>query len=260
MKKSIIGLLCLGWTLLSATDPNTVVTTIDVGSKPSGIAITPNNLFAYVANNGDNTVSVLNLTTNTVETVIADASFNQPYTITINASGTTAYVTNSNGSTITIIHIPTNTVTGTINGFDGPSGMVIAPNGIFAYVNNYGGPIAGSGNGTTVRVVNLQTNLIVGAPITVGQAPAALAITPNGAYVYVVNYVTGTLGGGTVSIIKTSNNTVIPPTITGLSGPYAISITPNGRYAYVTNFGSNKFTMTYNTSRKINIFYTTKTL
>ncbi len=223
-----------------------IVATIGVGYNPAGIAVTPDNLFAYVANNNDNTipggdtVSVLNLTTNSVVTTISDASFNQPYTITINSTGTKAYVTNSNSTTISIINIATNTVIGTIGGFDGPSGMAITPDGNTAYVNNYGGPGGvGSGNGTTVSVVNLNSNTIVDT-ITVGLAPASLAITPDGAFVYVINYVDGNPGTGTTSVIRTSDNTVTG-TIPGFSGPFGIAITPNGSYAYVTNFGSNNF-------------------
>jgi len=119
--------------------------------------------------------------------------------------------------------------------------MVITPNGKKAYVNNYGGPNGvGSGNGTTVQVVDLHNNTIIGAPITVGLAPAALAITPNGKFVYVVNYVDGNEGTGTISVIQTSNNTVVK-TIKGFSGPFAIAIDPDGKFAYVTNFGSNNF-------------------
>lgn len=224
-----------------------VVATVSVGDTPAGLAITPDGRFAYIANNNNDgipngdSVSVLDLSTNTIVTTIHDASFNQPYTVTINASGTKAYVTNSNSTTITIINIATNTVIGTIGGFDGPSGMVITPDGSTAYVNNYGSPSGlGSGNATTVRVVDLNTNTIVGSPITVGLAPASLAITPDGAFVYVINYVDGNPGTGTVSIIQTRTNTVVG-TITGFSGPFAIAITPNGKFAYVTNFGSNNF-------------------
>jgi YVTN family beta-propeller protein len=247
-----VGFLLIWSTFSFAIEPNTVVATIPVGESPAGIAVTPNNLYAYVANNnnagipGADTVSVLNLTNNTVAETISDMSFNEPYTVTINPAGTKAYVTNSGGATVTIIDLTSNTVTGTIDGFDGPSGLVITPDGTHAYVNNYGGPIVGSGNGTTVSVVDLNTNAIVGT-LTVGittllpVAPAALAITPNGAYVYVVNYVDGNPGTGTISIIRTSDNSVQLNAITGFSGPFAIAITPNGKYAYVTNFGSNNF-------------------
>lgn len=239
--------LSLATIFLRAAQPNTVVATINVGVNPAGLAITPDSRFAYVANNNNytmpnaDTVSVLNLTNNLLETTITSPVFNEPYTVTMNPAGTTAYVTNSNSTTISIINVATNTVTGTIGGFDGPSGMVITPDGATAYVNNYGGPEGvGSGNATTVRVVNLETNTIVGSPITVGLAPAALAMSPNGAFVYVINYVDGNPGTGTMSIIQTSNNTVVD-TIHGFSGPFAIAITPDGNHAYVTNFGSNNF-------------------
>ena len=232
---------------LYAAPANTVVGTVNVGVTPAGLAVTPDNKFIYVANNNNygitngDSVTVINAATNLPVLTITDASFNQPYTVTINPAGTIAYVTNSNSSTITIINIATNTVIGTITGFDGPSGMAITPDGNTAYVNNYGGPGGvGSGNGTTVRVVNLNTNLIVGPAITVGLAPASLAITPNGAFVYVINYVNGNPGTGTISVIQTSNNTVVD-TITGFSGPFAIAINPLGTLAYVTNFGSNNF-------------------
>jgi len=232
-------------TALYTAAPNTVVATINVGVTPAGIAVTPNNQFAYVANNnnysitGQDSVSVLNLANNTLATTIFDPSFDEPYTVTINAAGTKAYVTNSNGTTITIINLVTNTVLQTIPGFNGPSGMVITPDGNFAYVNNYGADGA-SGTGDTVSVVNLNTNAIVNT-LTVGLAPASLAITPDGAFVYVINYQNGNPGTGTISIIQTSNNTVTVDAINGFSGPFAIAITPNGQYAYVTNFGSNNF-------------------
>jgi YVTN family beta-propeller protein len=230
-----------------AAPANTVVATIPVGVTPAGLAVTPDNHFAYVGNNnnygiaGEDSVSVLDLTNNTLVQQINDPSFNQPYTVTINKAGTKAYVTNSNGTTVTVIDIATNTVSGIINGFDGPSGFAITPDQTTAYVNNYGGPSGVmSGNGTTVRVVNLATNSIIGAPITVGTAPAGLAVTPNGAFVYVINYIDGNPGHGTISIIRTSDNTVVG-TIPGFSGPFSIAITPDGNFAYVTDFGSNNF-------------------
>ncbi len=233
--------------IIQAVPANTVVATIPVGVTPDQVALTPDNRFLYVANSNDygitgrHSVTVINTATNLVETTINDPSFDEPYRIAINAAGTIAYVTNSNACTVSIIDIATNTVTGTIAGFDGPSGIVITPDGNFAYVNNYGAPCGvGSANATTVNVVNLNTNSIIDT-ITVGLAPAGLDITPDGAFVYVINYEDGNPGTGTISIIRTSDNTVIAPTITGFSGPFAIAIAPDGNFAYVTNFGSNDF-------------------
>jgi YVTN family beta-propeller protein len=246
-KHSFLSILLLLMPIhVYAAPANTVVATINTGVTPAGLAITANNKFAYVANNNNYTipdgdsVSVLNLTNNTVDQIISSTTFNQPYTITINAAGTLAYVTNSNSTTITVIDLTTNTVTNLIGGFDGPSGMVIIPPGNKAYVNNYGGPEGvGSGFGTTLSILDLNTNMIIGT-IIVGMAPAAMAITPDGQFVYVINYVDGNTGTGTTSVVRTSDDTVVD-TIPGFSGPFGIAITPNGKFAYVTNFGSNNF-------------------
>jgi YVTN family beta-propeller protein len=267
IKKNLQKNYFLSFLLLSipvymhAADENNVIATINVGVTPAGIGVTPNNHYAYVANNNnygidcEDTVSVLNLKKNTLKTTISDSSFNQPYTVTINHKGKKAYVTNSNSTTISVIDIKKNEVKYVIDGFDGPSGMVITPRGDKAYVNNYGGPDGvGSGNGTTVSVVDLKTRTIIGAPITVGLAPAALDISPDGKFVYVVNYVDGNPGTGTMSIIKTSNNTVVD-TITGFSGPFAIKICPDGKYAYVTNFGSNNFNPIGTTVTVVNLHH-----
>ena len=251
IKRSVICVatfLLVSPIFLSAVPANTVVATMNVGVTPAGMAITPNNNFAYVANNnnyeitGQDSVSVLDLTDNTVVTTIHHASFDAPYTVAINPAGTKAYVTNSNSTTITIIDIATNTVTDTISGFDGPSDMVISLDGTTGYVNNYGsGNPDASGSGTTIQVVDLVNNLITGAPITVDQAPVALAMTSDGAFVYVINYVDGVASHGSMQIIQTSDNTVLPTTISGFFGPFAIALTPDDKFAYVTNFGSNNF-------------------
>lgn len=229
-----------------ASHKNTVVATIEVGVTPDALAITPNNRFAYVVNNNNynianqDTVSVLDLRNNTLKETIHDSSFVEPFRIAISPDGKKAYVANSDSTTLSIISTELNKVVGIIGGFDGPSGIVITPNGKFAYVNNYGSSLGvGSGHGTTVSIVSLEINMVIGE-ITVGLAPAALAISPCGKFVYVINYVDGNPNTGTMSIISTKTNTVVD-TVFGFFGPFGIAITPNGRYAYVTNFGSNDF-------------------
>ena len=109
-----------------------------------------------------------------------------------------------------------------------------------AYVNNYGSASGvGSGNGTTVSVVDLITNQIIDT-IKVGLAPAALVLSPDNEYLYVVDYVDGEPGTGLLVIVSTATNTVID-TIPGFSGPFAIALSKYGRYTYITNFGSNNF-------------------
>ena len=224
-----------------------VIATMNNGVNPAGIAITPDGKTAYVANNnnygiaGQDTVTVLDLKNNRVKGTISDDSFMQPFSVTINPQGTRAYVTNSDGATVSVIDTGSNEVVGVIDGFDGPSGMVITSNGLIGYVTNYGGPDGlGSGNGHTVNVVDLIAQEVIGAPISVGLAPASVAISPDDQYVYTINYVDGNPDTGTMSVIQGSIQLVVN-TISGFFGPFSLAISPSGKYAYVTNFGSNNF-------------------
>lgn len=259
------------------------ISTFTTGVNPSGLAITSDGNYAYIANDnnygisGSDSVTVLDLVNNIPVTTIHSDSFDQPYTITID--GDIAYVTNSNSpptaddpGTITKIDITTNTVIGTLGtltptdgGFDGPSGLVIKDR--IGYVNNYGGPGGlESGNGHTVSVVNIDTGVLITTiemnddvplpPPASNAAPAAMAITPDGNYIYVANYVDGVTSN--VKIIDTNNNTLLPVSITGLAGPFALAVSPDGLRVYVTNFGSNNF-QPYGTSVKI-IDTTTNTI
>lgn len=250
----LIFFLCQLSSFLTAHKPNTIVATINVGVTPAGIAFTPNGKYAYVANAnnygnaghdavGQDNISVIDVSKNLVVKTIYDASLNQPQTVTINPAGTKAYACNSNSSDVTVIDVATNTVTAVISGFDGPDDMVINAAGTVGYVSNYGGPGGlGSGNGHTVNVVDLVNNVISGTiDLAPNIAPAALAMTPDGAYVYTVNYMNGNPNTGTLNIIRTSDNTLLPTVITGFSGPFDMAISPDGKFGYVTNFGSNNF-------------------
>jgi len=120
------------------TKTNTVVATIPVGSRPSGLAITPNGKFAYVANQYSNTVSVINTETNTVVATIPVGSF--PLGVAITPDGDFAYVANSIDYTVSVIDTKKNTVVGTITGgLSFPASVAITPDGDFTYVaNEYG--------------------------------------------------------------------------------------------------------------------------
>jgi YVTN family beta-propeller protein len=222
----------------------TISKTFNVGVNPSHLAITPDGNYAYVVNNNfysipnSYSVTVLNLQKGIPKLTIHDNSFSEPYRIAIDHRGKYAYVTNSGSTSTSIINLHSNKVSGIINGFDGPSAIVLSKN--FAYVTNYGAPGGvESGNGTTVSVVDLKINQIIDT-IKVDLAPAALVLSPCEKYLYCMCYVDGNPKTGILDIISTRSNKVIN-TISGFFGPFGIVISGDGYYAYVTNFGSNDF-------------------
>ena len=133
------------------TSTNTVIgSPIPVGSRPDGIAITPDCTRAYVTNFNDDSVSVINTSTNTVIGSSIPVGSN-PFGIAITPDGTRAYVTNRGDNTVLVINTSTNTVIGSpiLVGL-GPSGIAITPDGTRAYVINQGE--------NTVSVINTSAN------------------------------------------------------------------------------------------------------
>ena len=189
----------------------------------SGVGITITRpITAYVANEGDGTVTPIDTVTNTAENPITGLT--NPFDIALTPNRATAYVTNFLGNTVTPINLATNTAGSPITvGTDSLWDIAITPDGTTAYVTT---PEA-----NTVTPIDLSTNT-AGTPITVGNDPIGIAITPNGATAYVAND-----ADGTVTPIDTATNTAGPPITVG-AGPYAIAITPNGATAYVDNLGS----------------------
>ncbi|MBN4081704.1 DUF1573 domain-containing protein, partial [bacterium AH-315-C07] len=80
-----------------------------------------------------------------------------------------------------------------------------------------------------ISVISLNTNEVVGNPITVGDYPYRLAITPNGRKLYVTNR-----NSDNVSVINTATNSVTATFSIG-NGPSSVAFTPDGKYAYITN-------------------------
>jgi hypothetical protein len=134
--------------------------------------------------------------------------------------GPVAYVVNGKMGTVTPIATATNTPDKPIEVGVNPSYIAITPNGATAYVVNE--RIKGSGvhgRPGTVTPIALATNT-PGAPIKVGIAPTAIAVTPDGKTVYVLNG-----WSHTVTPIATATGTPGAP-IRLASGPAAIAFVP----------------------------------
>ena len=200
-----------------------VTATISVGDEPERqMAITPNGDFLYVPNGGDNTVSVIQTSDNTVIATVSVGT--NPLRCAVTPNGLFVYVTNVGLANVSKIQVSDNTVVATIPVGLFPSGCKVTPNGLFVYVANF---VDG-----TVSKIATSTDTVV-ATITVGSLPDGLVITPNGLEVYVNNS-----NAATVSVIQTSSDTV-SNTITVGTTPLSSDVTPNGLFVYVANSDSD---------------------
>ena len=210
-----LGLLCAAFA---------VGTVANIALRP-GVVEASSGPFAYVANEGGDTLTPIDTSTDTAGTPITVGS--EPIGVAITPGGSTVYVANSVSATLTPIDTSTDTAGTPITVLSGPSGIAITPDGTTVYVTN--------ADSNKVTPVNTATDT-AGTPIAVGSGPESIAITPDGTTAYVVNY-----GSGTVTPVDTSSNTAGTPITVG-SDPDAIAITPDGSMAYVANAGSDTVT------------------
>ena len=183
------------------------------------MAINPAGTLAYVVNENANTVSKINLATDTVVATISVGS--GPRGVAINPAGTFAYVTSSGSYTFSKIDLAMDTVS-SIALQAQPFGVAINPAGTFAYVTNPGS--------NTVSKINLA-NDTVASTFAAGLNPWRLAINSAGTYAYVVDN-----NGNTLSKINLATDTLVATITVGLN-PWAVAINSAGTYAYVANAG-----------------------
>jgi YVTN family beta-propeller protein len=120
---------------------------------------------AYVTNINSNSVSVIDISTNTVIATIPVSG--NPNVDAVTPDGTKVYVAAGAGG-ISVIDTSSNTVVTTISD-NGASAVAITPNGTRAYVTNE--------SANSVSVIDTSTNTVI-ATIPVGVNPFGVAIRP----------------------------------------------------------------------------------
>jgi YVTN family beta-propeller protein len=208
------------------TTTNTVTATITVGTYPWSVAVTPNGEYAYVTNEGGNTVSVINTATNTVTATITVGNY--PRCVAITPDGAYAYVTNNDPvGTVSIINTATNAVTATVTVGSLPDSVAITPNGEYAYVtNNVSGTISVISTTTSTATPTSTPAPSPGNTTTPTPTPTPLATTvpattDNGAK---VNFaISGNITSSQMSNISIASNqsattTTLSFIVTGESG------------------------------------------
>ncbi len=179
--------------------------------------------FAYVANQGSNTVSVIDRAINSIVATIGGIP--APGGVAVTHDGKEVWVVAANE--IDVIDTATNTVASTFAlnnpGLIFPNSVVFGPLDFRAYVVNDFYNAQGNG---TVSVIDRYSHALL-ATIVVGEGPRCIAISPNGKRVYVTNG-----EDGTVSVIDTTTLTVVTTIPNFIGTAYGLAVTPDGKYVY----------------------------
>ncbi len=131
---------------------------------------------AYVANDGDGTLTPINTATNMPGTPIIVGG--SPVGIAITPDGKTAYIGSYGSTDVTPIDTATNAVEPGIRIGNLPEEIAITPDGATAYVTSAGV--------NRITPIDIATNTPEES-ITVGDNPSGIAITPDGKTVYVTD-------------------------------------------------------------------------
>jgi YVTN family beta-propeller protein len=180
--------------------------------------------FAYISNMVPNSVSVIDMASNTVTATMPVGD--HPQGLAVNPAGTRVYVTNWYSNTVSVIDTGSNTVAATVTVGTSPMRVTVSPTGAKVYVSN-----AGSG---TVSVIDAATNTVVETIATGGEA-RGIQVNPSGTKAYVANFGSSP---NNVSVIDTTTNAVAKTIALTGNSPIDLAITPDGSKVYVVNYYS----------------------
>ena len=208
-----------------------------------------NHTKVYVANQGSNTVTVIDdqrvsamvkaqadRTQGENTAQVEDPSFAlvatipvgaNPIAVAMSADGSLAYVANLNSNSLSIIDTDIDQVVATVNAGPSPRDVDTTRDGRYVLVTNE--------TANTVTVLDASNYSIV-ATIPVGTRPCAISIARDGSAAYVTNRLSNS-----VSVIDLATFTVTDVPV----GTFAcdVMVSPDGRWAIVTNRLSGNITI-----------------
>ena len=232
------------WPVLVANDAGSVSdigptwsTTIPVGSEPETVGVTPDDRYAYVANYGSNSVSVIaNPATAGARVVDTLAVGSGPYGLAFTPDGRYCYVADYGAHTVSVIDNADSSdpsVSATVlDVASGPDAIAVTPDGDYAYVTDYG-----TNKVNVIDGADSASPSVSAAALTVGNGPTDIALTPDGDYAYVADY-----RSDAVSVIDntdSSSPSVSASTLAVAGQPEALAVSPDGNDVYSANETTN---------------------
>jgi YVTN family beta-propeller protein len=209
-----------------------VLRSIPVGRGPAIILASPDKRKLYTANWADNTISVIDRTSEQVTSISVSG---RPYVIAMSASAGVLYAGLSSNA-IAVIDGATDAVAREIKTDELPASIIVSPDGQTLYVATLGMiGLTGAGPGR-LQAIAAASGEVLKPAIDVGSAPAWITITPDGATVYTLNFLSDD-----ISVVDTASWRTTTTIATG-AGSQAIigNVTPDGQTLFVTNYGTGE--------------------
>jgi YVTN family beta-propeller protein len=211
-----------------------VSATIAVGGGPNGVAANPTTNRVYVANNADDTVSVIDARTYAVVATVPVGS--APVGVGVNPATNRVYVANAGRviapGTVSVIDGATNAVIATIATDQNPFAVAVNPVTNRVYVTNNFGTAGDVGDGI-LSVIDGSLNVVIDR-VHVGVNPSGVAADSSTNRIYVAMY--GFAGGSVLQVIDGASNAIVD-TIGTTGPPWLADVNSQTHRVYVTQCG-----------------------
>lgn len=183
--------------------------------------------FAYIANNLDANVSVIDLANDSIVKKIWVGQ--QPKSITVRHDSSLLYVANEADNSLSVINPHTQTVVATVPLGTSPGALALSPDDGLLYV--------AAPADSAVLVLHTTTLAILATiHLPLNAHPAGLCLSPDGAKLYIANS-----GGNTVTVVATASHTIsnnlligTTPQLNTTTAPEWITRSPDGTRLYVS--------------------------
>ena len=172
----------------------------------------------YVGNTKSNSISVIDLGTNTIVKNITIGY--SPHDIKISDDQQIVYTTDMDIGTLSIVNATTNTLMNQITTGGGTANSIAIFNGTLYVGDVYGG-----------KVLVIKDNAIK-EEIKVGYGPEYMEIRPDGKVLYVANPLSS------ISVVDLADNKVIKDIDSGIT-PHGLSFTKDGSRLFIVNIHNN---------------------
>jgi DNA-binding beta-propeller fold protein YncE len=215
------------------------------GTGALGAAVTPDGRYLYVTSFASESVSAFSIGADGSLSVVPGSPFAAgygPWGVAISPDGGYLYVVDWEGL-VSAFSIAADgslsVVPGSPFATDGeaPSSVAVTPDGGHLYVADQGSS-DGSGQGVAAFSIAADGSLSAapGSPFA-AEAPRAMAVTPDGAYLYVADQANGTHHLLAFSIAADGDLSAVPgsPFATESGGLVGVAVSPDGKHLYATN-------------------------
>ena len=212
------------------------------GNGARSAVLAPSKKVLYVANSGDNDISLFTVSSSGTLTEVTPRTTTNgtPIFLAIDPAGGFLYVaTSSPSNSISVFSISSSSGALTTVGSPFPigvsaTGMKLTPSGNFLFVASAGAP-------GSVSVLAVKAGVLsIVAQTTAGTNPVGLATDSSGSFLYVANSLDNSISS--FSIDASGALTQVSSFVDLSTVPLALAVDPSGKYLYVANTGSNNIT------------------